>query len=270
MTLLQRGRWGLLVVLLATLLLPSASLRSTVPAASAQAGSPAPAPMAQGVYTGVRLTYYTVSGKMYSGLPTFEGAAAAHLNWLPVGTRFSLDCLPGHVYTVLDTGRLPPYWVDIYVASAQTGRWLTSVCGDYVTVRVEGATAPAGAPGSGPGAAPTAPSAGRDVSAGGAPDGAAPAAESADAALPTALAEAIRANLTQRGMTSIPSFTVEVLARDGDWVRVLMLPDAAGVERAVAFLHATVAGWQLVAGPGGAIDPDWLRSLGVPESLIGP
>ena len=79
------------------------------------------APPAGATYAGVKVTYYTVTGTMYSGGQTFEGAAAAHLGWLPIGTRFTLDCIPGQVYTVLDTGLMPPNWVDIYVRSSTTG-----------------------------------------------------------------------------------------------------------------------------------------------------
>ena len=246
---LQRGRSGLAIALLA------ATLLTTVPASAAHdrvavgrigtelaAGqAPAAAPAA-GVFTNVRLTYYTVSGTMYSGRPTFEGAAAAHLGWLPIGTRFTLDCLPGHVYTVLDTGKMPPHWVDLYVRSHTTGRWLNGTCGDYVTVRVlDTATAPPP-----------------------------PAAEAPDPALAAALAAVIRAHLEQRGVAGIPPFAVEVLSRADEWVKVALEPLTPGVERAAVYLRLSPTGWQVAAGPGHAFDPDWLRALGVPDPLIVP
>ena len=83
-----------------------------------------------------RVTYYLPTGNAtYSGVWPYEGVAAANLAWLPIGTRFTLDCLPGNVYTVLDTGHLPARWVDIYVETPETGRWIARVCGDYSTVR---------------------------------------------------------------------------------------------------------------------------------------
>jgi hypothetical protein len=86
----------------------------------------------------VRLTYYIDAGTMYSGRQTFEGAAAAHLDWLPIGTRFTLDCLPGQTYTVLDTGMMATRWVDLFVQERSTGRWIASTCGDWATLRIVG------------------------------------------------------------------------------------------------------------------------------------
>ncbi len=264
----RRGRLGLALVLLV-----SSSFASTPELGGAGRAATQtlerPGYVERAVYTGVRLTYYTDAGTMYSGLRTYEGAAAAHLNWLPIGTRFTLDCLPGHVYTVLDTGLMPPHWVDIFVYTPATGRWLTSVCGDWVTMRVVDPvsdSAPAPAP------APVTP--------------AAPAAAPAPAALPTpvplpaapaspggiegTLAEALRAHIARRGIVDIPPFTVAVGARSGDWVRALLVPQGAGVQTAAAYLHRVSDGWEVVAGPGNAFDPDWLRALGVPPEIIAP
>lgn len=245
MLLLQRGRVGVLLVLLATALSAILPLsRPIVEPVAAQALPPATSPVpAAASYSGVRLTYYTSGGTMYSGRQTFEGAAAAHLSWLPIGTRFTIDCLPGHTYTVLDTGLMPPQWVDVYVDSAATGRWLNSVCGDFVTLRV---VDPLAAP---PAVVP---------------------ARSVDPALEAALGDAIRAHLARRGLTDPPPFAVQIGGRAGDWVKVTLVPQVPGVEPAAVYLRQAPDGWQVVAGPGNAFDPDWLRSLGVPEPLIVP
>lgn len=77
----------------------------------------------------VRLTYYNLTGRTYSGVPLYVGSTACSWNW-PIGTRFRF--LDGETVTCIDRGLLGNAgWLDVWSQPS-----LVSKYGAYTNVSV--------------------------------------------------------------------------------------------------------------------------------------
>lgn len=86
-------------------------------------------PIPHGYLARVRLTYYNLTGRTYSGIPLYLGSTACSWNF-SIGQRFRFT--DGEIVTCIDRGILGSTgWLDVWQQPVMTSKY-----GQYATVEV--------------------------------------------------------------------------------------------------------------------------------------